>query len=376
MSTTTPAQSVEDLTAAAAAYPVQPHPAPLSDQERAAATTHPKFGTVFTDHMARARWTIEAGWSQRRVEAYGPLQLDPATAVLHYAQEVFEGLKAYRHADGSIWSFRPEANGARLAASSRRLALPELSIADFMGSIVALVQVDRDWVPAEPDTSLYLRPFMYASEKFIGVRPSAEVEYLVIASPAGPYFSGGVQPVSIWVAQEYHRSGPGGTGTAKCGGNYAASLLPQKIAAEQGFDQVCFLDATTNALIEELGGMNIFAVYEDGRVVTPELSGTILEGITRSSIIRLLVDQGREVIEKPVPLAALQDDIASGAISEVFACGTAAVVTPIGRLAGEGFDLTIADGEPGAVTTQIREHLTDIQYGRAPDPYGWMRRLV
>src|SRR5690625_4562 len=278
MSTTTPAERVEDLAAAAATFPVQPHPAPLSAAERAQVTAAPKFGTVFTDHMARARWTVETGWTERRVEAYGPLQLDPATAVLHYAQEVFEGLKAYRHADGSIWSFRPEANGARLAASARRLALPELSIADFMGSIVALVSTDSEWVPSEPDTSLYLRPFMYASEKFIGVRPSTEVEYLVIASPAGPYFSGGVQPVAIWVAEEYHRAGPGGTGTAKCGGNYAASLLPQKIAAEQGFDQVCFLDATTNSLVEELGGMNVFAVYSDGQVVTPELSGTILEG--------------------------------------------------------------------------------------------------
>lgn len=376
MSTTTPAENVEDLATAAAAFTVQPHPAPLSAAERDQVIADPKFGTVFTDHMARARWTSETGWEQRRVEAYGPLQLDPATAVLHYAQEVFEGLKAYRHADGSIWSFRPEANGARLAASARRLALPELSISDFLGSITALVSVDRDWVPAAPDTSLYLRPFMYASEKFIGVRPSTEVEYLVIASPAGPYFSGGLSPVSIWVTQDYHRAGPGGTGTAKCGGNYAASLLPQKIAAERGFDQVCFLDAATNSLVEELGGMNVFAVYADGKVVTPELSGTILEGITRSSIIQLLVDEGREVSEQPVPLATLQADIASGAITEVFACGTAAVVTPIGRLAGEGFDLTIADGAPGQVTTQIREHLTDIQYGRAADKYGWMQRLV
>lgn len=376
MSTTTPVERVDDLAAAAAAFPVQKHPAPLPAVEREKVTAEPKFGTVFTDHMARARWTRESGWTDRRVEAYGPLEMDPATAVLHYAQEVFEGLKAYRHADGSIWSFRPESNGARLAISARRLALPELSITDFMGSIAALVSADRQWVPAGEDASLYLRPFMYASEKFIGVRSSNEVEYLVIASPAGPYFSGGVRPVSIWVAQDYHRAGPGGTGTAKCGGNYAASLLPQQIAAEQGFDQVCFLDATTNSMVEELGGMNIFAVYENGQIVTPELSGTILEGITRSSIIQLLVDDNREVVEKPLALGTLQDEIASGAISEVFACGTAAVVTPIGRLAGTEFDLKIRDGDPGPVTMQIREHLTDIQYGRAADPYGWMRRLA
>ncbi|HLR55395.1 MAG TPA: aminotransferase class IV, partial [Actinomycetales bacterium] len=194
--------------------------------------------------------------------------------------------------------------------------------------------------------------------------------------PAGPYFSGGVKPVSIWVEQNFHRSGPGGTGTAKCGGNYAASLLPQQAAADRDFDQVCFLDATTQTLIEELGGMNVFVVYQDERIVTPELSGSILEGITRSSIIQLLHDEGRAVEERPLPLATLQEDIASGAISEVFACGTAAVVTPIGRLAGDGFDFTISDGEPGAITMQIRDHLTDIQYGRAADPHGWMTRLV
>lgn len=376
MSTTSSDDGAYDLAQAASAYKVLPHPSPLPDEQRAAAIAAPKFGTVFTDRMVRAQWTTSTGWINRRVEAYGALQLDPATAVLHYAQEVFEGLKAYRHGDGSIWSFRPEANGKRLAQSARRLALPELPLEDFMGSITALVRADQEWVPTAPDASLYIRPFMYASEHFIGVRPSTEVEYLVIASPAGPYFSGGVKPVSIWVEQNFHRSGPGGTGTAKCGGNYAASLLPQQAAADRDFDQVCFLDATTQTLIEELGGMNVFVVYQDGRIVTPELSGTILEGITRSSIIQLLHDEGRTVEERQLPLATLQEDIASGAISEVFACGTAAVVTPIGRLAGDGFDFTISDGEPGAITMQIRDHLTDIQYGRAADPHGWMTRLL
>lgn len=375
MSTTTPAENLA-LSPAAAAFEIRNNPSPLADSDRIAAIAEPKFGTVFTDHMARASWTATDGWHNRRVEAYGPISLDPATAVLHYAQEVFEGLKAYRHQDGSVWSFRPLENARRLAASSRRLALPEISEADFIGSIEALVRTDAAWIPTAPDTSLYLRPFLFASEKFIGVRPSNEVEYMVIASPAGPYFAGGVRPVSIWVAQDFHRAGPGGTGTAKCGGNYAASLLPQQQAGANGFDQVCFLDAATNTLLEELGGMNIFVVHADGKISTPQLTGTILEGITRSSIITLLRDAGHDVREEPVPLAELRTKIASGEVSEVFACGTAAVITPVGRLAGAGFDLTIAGGQPGEVTMRVRDHLTDIQYGRAADKYGWMHRLA
>lgn len=349
---------------------------PRSDAERAALIQDPSFGTVFTDHMARISWTAADGWSGRRIEKYGPLQLDPATAVLHYAQEVFEGLKGYRHADGSVWTFRPEANAARFAASARRLALPELSAEDFIGSIEALVRADRDWVPSGNETSLYLRPFMFASESFLGVRPSREVDYVVIASPVGPYFAGGVKPVSIWVAEEFHRAGPGGTGSAKCGGNYAASLLPQQQAYEQGCEQVCFLDAATNTELEELGGMNIMVVHADGSVATPPINGSILEGVTRASVLTLLREHGHAVSERPITLAGLCDGLRDGSVAEVFACGTAAVVTPIGRLAGAEFDLTIADGQAGPVTTAVRAQLTDIQYGRAADPHGWMRRLV
>lgn len=349
---------------------------PTPDAEREAALAAPKFGIRFTDHMARISWNVEEGWTNRRVEPYGPLQLDPATAVLHYGQEIFEGLKAYRHEDGSVWSFRPEANADRLRRSARRLALPELSDADFLGAIEALVRVDAAWVPTVEESSLYLRPFMYASEVFLGVRSAREVEFLVIASPVGPYFSGGVQPVSIWVTTEYHRAGPGGTGAAKCGGNYAASLLPQQIAYDNGCEQVCFLDARTGTYLEELGGMNVFVVLADGRIATPEQSGTILEGITRSSVLTLLAEEGREVEERPIALAELRAGIEDGTVAEVFACGTAAVLTPIGRLAGEGFDLTIGDGSAGATTMALRERLTDIQYGRAEDTYGWMHRLV
>jgi len=350
--------------------------APASVAEREAALASPQFGVVFTDHMARVSWSHSAGWTDRRVERYGPLQLDPATAVLHYGQEIFEGLKAYRHPDGSVWSFRPEANAARFARSARRLALPELSAADFLGAITALVDVDRDWVPSGEETSLYLRPFMYASEPFLGVRASLQAEFLVIASPVGPYFAGGVKPVSIWVSRQYHRAGAGGTGAAKCGGNYAASLLPQQEAYAKGFEQVCFLDDRTGTQLEELGGMNIVVVNADGSVVTPPVSGTILEGVTRSSILTLLAEAGHEVSERPVLLEDLRAGLADGSVTEVFACGTAAVMTPIGRLASDDFDLVVGDGTAGPVTRRIRAQLTDIQYGRASDPQGWMRRLV
>jgi branched-chain amino acid aminotransferase len=373
---THPESEPATVTVADDAFAVRRTDHPLPDDERVAALAAPRFGTVFTDHMARATWTAGDGWHDRRVEPYGPLALDPAAAVLHYAQEVFEGLKAYPHEDGSVWTFRPWANAARFAASARRIALPELPAEDFLGAITALVREDRAWVPTGEEMSLYLRPFMYASERFLGVRPSLAAEFLVIASPVGPYFAGGVHPVSIWVAQDYHRAGPGGTGAAKFGGNYAASLLPQQVAHAKGFDQVCFLDAATSTAVEELGGMNVFVVHADGRVATPELTGTILEGVTRSSILRLLADAGHDVAERRVTLEEVQRGLADGSVAEVFACGTAAVVTPIGRLAGEGFDLTVGDGGSGPVTTRIRRQLTDIQYGRAADPHGWMHRLL
>lgn len=364
---------LEDLVAL---FDVEQSDAPTPDAEREAALAEPRFGTVFTDHMARITWRQDTGWLDRRIEKYGPLQLDPATAVLHYAQEIFEGMKAYKHADGSVWTFRPDANAARFARSAHRLALPALSVDDFIGSIAALVRTDRAWVPGGEDSSLYLRPFMFASEAFLGVRPAAEVEYLCIASPVGPYFAGGVRPVSIWVAEDYHRSGPGGTGDAKCGGNYAASLLPQTQAQENGCDQVCFLDAVTNSFLEELGGMNVFVVMADGSVHTPELTGSILEGVTRSSILQLVSDRGRDVVERRIPLAEVVAGLADGTVREIFACGTAAVITPVGRLASGTFDHTVGTGEPGELTMQIRTELTDIQYGRAADRHGWMRRLA
>ncbi|MDR2703849.1 MAG: branched-chain amino acid aminotransferase [Cellulomonadaceae bacterium] len=352
----------------------------LKDEQREQKLASPKFGTVFTDHMALISWVNGKGWRDLRVVPYGPLTLDPATAVFHYAQEVFEGLKAYRFPDGSIWTFRPEMNAKRLNKSATRLALPELPVDMFAAACAALVRADKKWVPSSPDSSLYLRPFMFASEPFLGVRPANAVEFVVIASPAGSYFASGVKPVSIWVDTKYHRAAPGGTGDAKCGGNYAASLLPQQLAAAQGFDQVCYLDVGAGGRIEELGGMNLVFVRTDGTIETPALSGTILAGVTRDSLLKLAKDRGLNVVERAIHLPELLEDFAAGNIAEVFSCGTAAVVTPVGRLAGDlhgkRFDIKVGDGNPGKITMELREALTAIQYGLAPDKHGWMTRLV
>jgi branched-chain amino acid aminotransferase len=349
---------------------------PLADEQRAAVLAAPGFGRHFTDHMVMATWTAADGWHDAQVKPYGPLLLDPSAAVLHYAQEIFEGLKAYQHADGSVWSFRPEANAERFRRSARRLALPELPAEDFLTSIRSLVEVDAAWVPSGGETSLYLRPFMFASEGFLGVRPAAEVTYCVIASPAAAYFSGGLKPVSIWLSTDYSRAAPGGTGDAKCGGNYAASLAAQLEATAHGCDQVCFLDAVERRWVEELGGMNLYFVLDDGTVVTPELTGTILEGVTRMSILQIAADLGHPVVERRVGIDEWREGAASGRITEVFACGTAAVVTPVGRLASADGEVVTGDGSTGPVTSAVRQALLDLQYGRATDRHGWLTRLL
>ncbi|WP_432498479.1 branched-chain amino acid aminotransferase [Kineococcus auxinigenes] len=357
-------------------FPVQGSATVVSPERRAEILAAPGFGKHFTDHMATATWTRGTGWHDAAIVPYGPLQLDPAAAVLHYAQEVFEGMKVYRHADGSVWSFRPEANAARLARSARRMALPEVPEQMFLEAITSLVRADEAWVPSGGESSLYLRPFMVATEAFLGVRSAHEVKFLVIASPAGNYFTGGVKPVSIWLSQDYTRAAFGGTGSAKCGGNYAASLAAQDEAHANGCDQVCFLDATERRYVEELGGMNLFFVHDDGTIVTPELTGTILEGITRASILELAKDLGHGVAERRVSIDEWREGVASGRITEVFACGTAAVVTPVGKLVSRDGELVHGTGGPGEVTSTIREKLLDLQYGRAQDTRGWTTRLV
>ena len=367
------AVAVPDANDLAGRFLLAPNPEAASEAERVQALTDLHFGSVFTDHMAHARWTRGVGWTDHAITAYGDLTLSPAAAVLHYGQEIFEGIKAYRHADGSIWTFRPRYNAARLNISARRMALPELPEEDFIASLVDLVRADGHWVPSGEGESLYLRPFVFASAAFLGVRAADVVDYYVIASPSGAYFTGGLKPISIWVSQNFHRAGRGGTGFAKTGGNYASSLLPQQEAAAKGCDQVCFLDDVTERNLEELGGMNIMVVDHDGTVRTPHLTGTILEGSTRSAIIRLLIDSGRRVVEDTISLEGLLNDIESGRVREVFACGTAAVVVPLGRLKGEGFDVTI---EGSAVTSEIHDRLTGIQYGTYEDPHNWMYRLA
>ena len=346
----------------------------VSDADRAAILANPGFGKTFTDHMVDVCWSEHGGWHRPRVQPYGPIALDPAASVLHYGQEIFEGLKAYRHADGSIWSFRPDANARRMQASARRMALPELPEEYFIESLRQLIAVDGDWVPTAPETSLYLRPFMFAKEAFLGVRPAHKVAYYVIASPAGAYFPGGVSPVSIWLSTEYSRAGKGGTGAAKTGGNYAASLVAQAEAAEHGCQQVLFLDSVEGRYLEELGGMNIVLVTRDGTLVTPQ-SPSILPGITRDSVLQLAEDRGHTVERRQVSIDEWREGVANGDIVEAFACGTAAVITPIGMISARDFTIGSADAEPGELTMSLREELTDIQYGRRPDPHGWMLRL-
>ena len=357
-------------------FELRSNPSPRSATERQAILADPGFGIHFTDHMAVATWTSADGWHDSAIVPYGPFSLDPATAVLHYAQEVFEGLKAYRHPDGSVWLFRPDRNAARMDRSSRRLALPTLAPADFLASIDALIRADASWVPSAPEQSLYLRPFLFASEAFLGVRPAKRVTYCCIASPAGAYFASGVHPVKIWISTNYTRAAPGGTGAAKCGGNYAASLVAQQEAASNGCDQVMFADATEHQWLEELGGMNVYAVTRDNELITPELTGTILEGVTRDSILTLAGEFGLTPIERRIGIAELVDGIGSGQLTELFACGTAAVITPIGMLADDAGRYPVGSGETGETTAALRKNLLDIQYGRAADTHGWLRRVL
>ena len=352
-----------------------PHPAPRSADARNAILANPGFGSTFTDHMVEIDYDADRGWHSARVVPYGPIALDPAAAVLHYAQEIFEGLKAYRLPDGGIALFRPHAYAARFNASATRLAMPELPEDLFVEAVRQQVLADSDWFPTVEGGSLYLRPFMFASEAFLGVRPARSYKFLVIASPAGNYFKSGAPAVSIWVSQ-YTRAAPGGTGAAKCGGNYAASLVPTAEAFARGHDQVLFLDAAEHRWIEELGGMNLFFVMADGSIVTPPLAGTILPGITRDSLITLARDEGLTVREERYALDQWRDDAANGKLIETFACGTAAVVTPVGKVADGDGEFVIGSGGPGQLTQKLRQRLVGIQRGESPDTHGWVHRLA
>lgn len=360
----------------AAQFPLNATASPTPADVRAERIADPGFGRVFTDHMAIAHYSEAKGWHDLAIAPRQPLTVDPACAVLHYAQEIFEGLKAYRTADGGVTLFRPDANARRFQSSARRLAMPEMPVEMFVESCRALVLNEREWIPTVEGGSLYLRPFMIASETFLGVKPSAEYVYMVIASAAGAYFKGGPKAVSIWASENYTRAAPGGTGAAKCGGNYAASLAAQAEAIEKGCDQVVFLDAVERKYIEELGGMNVFFAFDDGSISTPALSDTILAGITRDSLIALARDRGITVREEKYALEQWRADAASGKLVEAFACGTAAVVTPIGSVKASSGDFTIGSGGPGQITMALRDALVAIQRGGAPDKHGWLDQLA
>ena len=361
-------------------FDVRVSDSPLPADERSRILAAPGFGLAFTDHMITIRWTEGQGWHDARLEPYGPFTLDPATSVFHYAQEIFEGLKAYRTASGAIVAFRPQANAARFNRSAARMAMPELPPATFVQALELLVSQDRDWVPTAKEHSLYLRPFMIATQRGLGVnRPSSAYQFTVIASPAAAYFGGGVQPVSVWLSRDYSRAAPGGTGEAKCGGNYAASFAGQQQAVAHGCDQVVWLDAAERRWVEEMGGMNLFFVYGTGpqaRLVTPALTGSLLPGITRDTLLKLGPDLGIPVEEGAISVDDWRDHCVSGELTEVFACGTAAVITPVGKVKSTAGGWPVGDGTPGPVTMRLREELLGIQYGDRSDPYGWVHKLA
>ena len=362
-------------TAAPHEFTADTHPAPVDADTRTAMISDPGFGRVFTDHMASVHYHEDKGWHDAKIIPRAPLSLDPATAVLHYAQEIFEGMKAYRLADGSMALFRPEENACRFNESARRMAMPELPDGLFVESVKALVRTDANWFPPVEGGAIYLRPFMFASEVFLGVKPSAEYRYLVIASPVGGYFKSGAPAIKVWTSEHYTRAAPGGTGAAKCGGNYAASLIAQAEATRHECDQVVFLDAAERRWVEELGGMNLFFLFDDGSIITPPLGGTILPGITRDSIITLAKEAGLTVREEPYAIDQWEADAKSGKLTETFACGTAAVVTPVGKVAGVNGEFTIGAGGPGQLTEKLKSQLVAIQRGDAEDRHGWVHRI-
>jgi branched-chain amino acid aminotransferase len=351
-----------------------------ADAQREEILKDPGFGRYFTDSMVTADWDVDTGWHDAQLIPYGPLVLDPATNFMHYGQAIFEGLKAYRHGDGSIKTFRPFENARRFERSARRLAMAEVPEELFVASIEELVAHDQEWVPGGRERSLYLRPFLISTEVGLGVRPANAYKYVLIASPAGAYFAGGINPVSVWISDEYVRAAPGGTGEAKCAGNYAASLLAQAEASSHGCDQVVWLDAVDRKRIEEMGGMNLYFVYGSGdsaRIMTPALTGSLLPGITRESLITVASDLGIRVDQGEITVDQLRTGCENGEITEVFACGTAAVITPVGTVksrANGTFD--IAGGKSGEITLALRNALLDIQSGEVADRHNWMHALV
>lgn len=332
------------------------------------------FGKIFTDYMFEMDYDEQLGWHDAQIRPYGPLKLDPASLVLHYAQETFEGLKAYRTEDGRILLFRPEMNARRLIQSNQRLCMPEIPEALFLECLEALLRVERDWVPIAP-SSLYIRPFVFATEAAVGVHPSSKYKFMILLSPVGAYYADGLNPVRIYVEDEYIRATPGGTGAVKCGGNYAASIIAQAQAARCGFSQVLWLDGKERKYVEEVGTMNVMFKIK-GQLITAPLDGTILPGITRDSILHLMREHGLSVKERPLTIDELMDAGRTGQLEEAFGTGTAAVISPIGQLHYKGETIRIHNEKIGPLTQWLYDTLTGIQWGRIPDSYGWTHEIV
>ena len=339
---------------------------------------NPGFVKYFSDHMAIATWTEQDGWHDSKIQNYQSFEMLPGSGILHYAQEIFEGMKAYRHQDGSIWLFRPKMNAQRLNFSASRLVMPQLPEEDFMTSVFALMRADQDWVP-QPDAAFYLRPFIFADQEFLGVKSASRFTYAVIGGPAGSYLGDGVTPVDIWVTTNFARVGNDGTGAVKCGGNYAASLSALREGTAHDCSQVLFTDASTHQWVEELGGMNFFIVTRDNELITPPTTGTILAGITRDSILTIAPSLGLTPIARPISLEQMLAGITDGEITEAFACGTAVVITPIGALVQDingSLVKTELSSPPGEATMALRRAIVDIQFGRADDRFSWMQKVV
>ncbi|MCR4949982.1 MAG: branched-chain amino acid aminotransferase [Solobacterium sp.] len=329
------------------------------------------FGKIFSDHMFVMEYDKGQGWHDPRIEPYHPFELSPASSVLHYAQEVFEGMKAYRSADGKILMFRPDCNAKRFNDSCDRLCIPTIPEEDFIQACKTLVELEKDWVPYAKDTSLYIRPFVFAADDGLGVHAAHHYIFCIIVAPSGAYYAEGLAPVRIYVEDEYIRTAPGLTGFAKCGGNYAASIKSGELAQQLGYSQVLWLDGIEHKYVEEVGAMNIFFKI-DGKIYTAACTGTVLPGVTRRSVIELCKDMGYEVIEGKIAVEDIGKAGEEGRLEEVFGTGTAAVISPVKELRYKGKDLKIGDGSIGELSQKLYDTLTDIQWGRTPDTKGWV----
>lgn len=344
---------------------------PLTDAEKKAKPQELLFGANFTDRMFSQKYTPEKGWHEAAIGPYKPFTLDPSSLVFHYGQEIFEGTKAYRRPDGHINLFRPWENAKRFNSSAERMSMPQVDVEEHVEAMVKLVELDHEWVPDSDGASLYIRPTMIATDPVLGMRASESYLHYIITCPVGNYYASGMAPVSVYISDEYRRAVKGGTGAAKTGGNYAASLMIAEKVKQMGYVQVLWLDAVTGRYIEEVGTMNIMFVYEGRKIVTPPLTGSILPGITRDSLLTLAPDLGYEVAEEMLDVEQMLADVQAGNITEVFGCGTAVVVSPVGKFGYKGQDYIVGNEEVGPISRHLYQALTDIQFGRVEDPYDW-----